>query len=167
MEDHKGVCPEERVTCERCEWNGLQKEIEGHEEECPLLVLSCSLGCGWSGFRVEHGDHSTICPHEKVSCLEVAQGCGWSGMRKEEKEHSQLCLFVEVGCSTIDVGCDWRGMRKEQRSHEGSCLVFPMRAPLLKMTQEIQKVSFHCLEMTQTAASRDEESSTQDEQAPK
>lgn len=61
-------------------------------------------------------------------------------MRKDEKEHSQLCPFVEVGCSAMDVGCEWRGMRKEQIVHERSCLSVQMRAPLLKMTLEVQKV---------------------------
>src|SRR5689334_1267068 len=125
----------------------MRKEIEKHQEECPFFLLSCSLGCGWSGIRKDHGDHLTSCPHEKVSCLEVSQGCDWSGIRKEEKEHSQLCPCVVVGCSAIDFGCEWRGKRKELFVHEKSCLVFPLRAPLLRITQnfnlELQKASLY------------------------
>lgn len=42
------ICPEEKIQCESCDWTGIRRKKEHHDQECLYQIVSCPLakyGC--------------------------------------------------------------------------------------------------------------------------
>ncbi|XP_062518468.1 TNF receptor-associated factor 6-like [Corticium candelabrum] len=146
-EDHMANhCLHRMISCENCDRNIKQLEIDDHYKECDKYPINCTYKCGMMVQRCKMEDH-----------------IGRRG----------TCPNSLLGCDFEDSGCQFRGNRHDLCKHieNNIGLHFSLIASALRETNEKSAASEHQLkqELNNTKeelrATRDEMAETRDELA--
>eukprot|EP01083_Nonionella_stella_P298468 1013063_1 len=113
---HQQHCPLELISCDHCEQDMLQRELEQHNQICTLFPIACA-DCEEDGIlRSSMESHvQNECPMAMVSC---PQKCGMQLQRKNEESHiADDCTQTMVDCQFHVYGCADRFKREDETKH--------------------------------------------------
>eukprot|EP01083_Nonionella_stella_P298466 1013056_1 len=116
---HQQHCPLELISCDHCEQDMLQRELEQHNQICTLFPIACA-DCEDDGilrsFMESHVQNA--CPMAMISC---PQKCGIQLQRMNEKSHIAIyCSQTMVDCEFRMYGCADRFKREDETKHNES-----------------------------------------------
>jgi hypothetical protein len=91
IEEHKQLCPFEKIACHLCHKDGiLHKDINTHLAVCDMAVISCGNGCGTLHTRKDASAHEQVCPQAIIECPFTCFGCTAGALPRAAYEQHQV-----------------------------------------------------------------------------
>eukprot|EP01083_Nonionella_stella_P124299 375269_1 len=107
---------------ELCDWTGPLSDITSHQQHCPLQLISCDH-CEQDMLQREVEQHNEICTHNhKKRKLNNQELCDWTGPLSDITSHQQHCPLQLISCDH----CEQDMLQRELEQHNQICTQFPI-----------------------------------------
>lgn len=97
----------QHAHCDSCFWRKCTTVTDP-----PCAIIACSIFCGAAFHKCKESEHRTLCPLEKVPCLNVEYGCPMVLRRCDLGKHLAVCP-ASVVCCTME-WCRWPMYSRER-----------------------------------------------------
>jgi hypothetical protein len=116
----KQLASSKPVTCFSCSSTFLLKDIQEHEEICPLVSFQCQFqGCNKMIERQNIEEHKNECCHNMDKIVTCNSCNSYTCARKDINEHHKTCLRYTVTCRFNE--CPEMIERRNVSLHEARC----------------------------------------------